>query len=116
MLRLRGDRWITLKFKLADLWVGAFWDRRKTQYGTARGIVIEEFHLWVCLMPCFPIHYVAASKYSDWATSGECPGHGFAGKGEKCCDRAGESNGYYDDGPLLFVCPKHCSCHEYTHD
>ena len=29
-----------------------------------------------------------------------------------CCDRAGEHNGFGSDGPLLFVCPRHCPCHD----
>jgi len=28
-----------------------------------------------------------------------------------CCERRGEYNGYHS-GPLLFECPKHCSCHD----
>lgn len=28
-----------------------------------------------------------------------------------CCNRRGEYNGYHS-GPLLFECPKHCSCHD----
>jgi hypothetical protein len=64
MLRLRGDRWIALEFKLEDLWVGAFWSRKEAEYATQRGWVVQEFHLWVCLIPCFSIHYCAASKYA----------------------------------------------------
>ena len=41
----------------------------------------------------------------------ECPGHGRGGQGEKCCERAGEYNGFAS-GPMTFVCPKHCSCHD----
>jgi hypothetical protein len=41
----------------------------------------------------------------------ECPGLERGGKGAKCCSRAGEYNGYAS-GPLLFVCPKDCSCHD----
>ena len=41
----------------------------------------------------------------------ECVGHGRGGTG-RCCDRAGEYNGYGSDGPWLFVCPKSCSCHD----
>lgn len=37
-----------LEFKLADLWIGAFW---KTSGHC--------FDLWVCLMPCLPIHFSA---------------------------------------------------------
>ncbi len=28
-----------------------------------------------------------------------------------CCDRRDEYNGFAS-GPLSFVCPKHCSCHD----
>ncbi len=28
-----------------------------------------------------------------------------------CCDRRNEYNGFAS-GPLSFVCPKHCSCHD----
>jgi len=30
---------------------------------------------------------------------------------EACCARAGEYNGF-GSGPLSFVCPKHCPCHD----
>jgi len=30
---------------------------------------------------------------------------------EPCCDRRNEYNGF-GSGPLSFVCPKHCSCHD----
>lgn len=41
----------------------------------------------------------------------ECCGHGRGGTG-RCCDRAGEYNGFASDGPLLFRCPNGCSCHD----
>jgi len=28
-----------------------------------------------------------------------------------CCDRRGEYNGF-GSGPLKFICPKHCPCHD----
>jgi len=31
---------------------------------------------------------------------------------DTCCDRAGEYNGFGSDGPLAFVCPESCSCHD----
>jgi hypothetical protein len=64
MKRIVGDRWIALEVKLADMWIGCYWEYRKTDYGTASGYVVEEFHCWVCIVPCFPIHYIAASKYA----------------------------------------------------
>ena len=30
---------------------------------------------------------------------------------DPCCDKRGEYNGL-GSGPLIFVCPKHCSCHD----
>jgi hypothetical protein len=41
----------------------------------------------------------------------ECVGHDRGGTG-RCCDRAGEYNGYGSDGPTTFTCPKQCSCHD----
>jgi hypothetical protein len=40
-----------------------------------------------------------------------CQGHDPKGS-YRCCDRAGEYNGFGSDGPLEFTCPKHCSCHD----
>lgn len=40
-----------------------------------------------------------------------CPGHGEDYRGQPCCERAGEYNGFGSE-PLLFRCPKNCSCHD----
>lgn len=29
-----------------------------------------------------------------------------------CCDRQNDYNGFGSDGPLKFVCLKHCPCHD----
>ena len=42
----------------------------------------------------------------------ECPGHKRGGTRSRCCKRAGEYNGYGSDGPLVFICPRCCSCHD----
>jgi hypothetical protein len=39
---------LSLEWKLADLWVGAFWKR-----------VGNSIDVWVCLLPCLPIHLSA---------------------------------------------------------
>lgn len=39
-----------------------------------------------------------------------CQGHRGLGQW-KCCERAGEYNGF-GSGPLIFICPKSCSCHD----
>lgn len=36
---------IKLEFKLADAWIGAFWARKD-----------NVLHVWICLLPCLPIH------------------------------------------------------------
>jgi hypothetical protein len=46
LAKTRGRRWtVALEWKAADLWVGAFWDRR--------GPLLN---VWFCLVPCLPIH------------------------------------------------------------
>jgi topoisomerase IA-like protein len=41
-----------------------------------------------------------------------CLGFGPPSEGEPCCARAGEYNGFGSDGPLAFVCPSSCPCHD----
>ena len=40
---------IRLEFKLQDMWLGIYWVRKHYFEGSA-------MHVWVCLIPCFPIH------------------------------------------------------------
>lgn len=46
----RTRRALTLEFKLADLWLGAFW-----KYGRSTGAI--QLDLWLCLLPCLPLHF-----------------------------------------------------------
>lgn len=41
--------YVAWEFKLQDAWIGAFWSHW-TQ--------TKALHIWVCLVPCFPIHFV----------------------------------------------------------
>ena len=34
------------------------------------------------------------------------------GTEDQCCERVGKYNGFGSDGPLLFICPKQCMCHD----
>lgn len=43
---------VRLEFKLADLWVGAFFRKLK-----APGLRARQYDVWICLIPCFPIHF-----------------------------------------------------------
>jgi len=45
---------VRLEFKLADLWVGAFWARRN-----------DGLHVWICLLPCLPIHIVLKGETDE---------------------------------------------------
>jgi hypothetical protein len=39
---------LALEWKLADLWVGAFWRNSRRE---------NRFDLWVCVVPFLPIHF-----------------------------------------------------------
>lgn len=60
----------------------------------------------------FVARQVGGPKPEVISIAKECPGHERGGKGKPCCERAGEYNGFGSDGPLSFVCPNHCSCHD----
>jgi len=47
LLNYDGIYWgIRLGFKIEDMWVGGFWKKKP-----------REIDIWLCLVPCFPIHY-----------------------------------------------------------
>jgi hypothetical protein len=46
--------YVALEFKKEDLWVGAFWRTWHNPFAFRHDL--EEFEVWVCLLPCFPIH------------------------------------------------------------
>jgi hypothetical protein len=59
---------IRLEFKPQDLWIGAFWRRS-----------IDVLDVWVCLIPCLPIHLRWAGRLDiDEFVRWKCP----------YCDRA----------------------------
>lgn len=54
---------VALEFKLQDLWVGAFWHRK-------RSILGSEQHIWICLLPCLPIHIMWSWPLKKSASKG----------------------------------------------
>lgn len=40
-----GRHRVGLEFKLADLWLGAFYARKG-----------DTLHVWICVLPCLPLH------------------------------------------------------------
>lgn len=51
---------IKVEYKLQDMWIGLFW---KTEYcktdGGDKPFVTD---IWICLIPCFPIHIAKFHK------------------------------------------------------
>lgn len=43
---------LRIEFKLEDMWIGAYWRRTAEIFGEH-----VTFDLWVCLVPCLPIHF-----------------------------------------------------------
>jgi hypothetical protein len=58
MLRLVRNTWITLECHPKDCWVGTYWERKQARYRTGKGMVTAELHVWICLVPCFPLHVI----------------------------------------------------------
>lgn len=51
-------RWrVRFEFKLQDFWIGVYWSRGR----------LEAFDLWVCIIPCLPLHISSAWEASDKA-------------------------------------------------
>lgn len=44
---------ISLEFKKEDQWIGRFWKYTYVEYKEKP----IEYDLWICIIPCFPIHY-----------------------------------------------------------
>lgn len=50
----RVYRRVRLEFKVEDMWVGVFWKR----------ITPSHFDLWICLLPCLPVHYSSRKAHA----------------------------------------------------
>jgi hypothetical protein len=85
MLNVMARRWrVRVEWKLADLWIGAFW---KDSGNTT-------FDLWVCLIPCLPIHV------KTWLSCPTCKTSTWIEAQKKFCYRCSLTN----------EC--RCSCHD----
>lgn len=54
---------IRIEFKLQDMWIGVFWKKDYTieQYAhlpEGCKYVSRNLDVWICLIPCFPIHII----------------------------------------------------------
>ena len=57
---------VSIKYEPRDLWVGVFWDRR--EWNDLKEVVRgRSLHIYVCLIPCFPIIFVLdRTRYPAW--------------------------------------------------
>jgi hypothetical protein len=76
---------VQLELKLADCWIGAFWKRDASI-----------LHIWLCVIPCIPLHIQILSKEKRVSTQQAIKQ--LAEKGyhldPKAKDRAREEEGY----------------------
>lgn len=60
---------IAWEYKLADCWVGVFWDLRRCGHtvtlDTGQVVVPKEWHIWICFVPCLPLHVVIPSEAKE---------------------------------------------------
>lgn len=60
---------VRLEFKLADMWVGVFWKRTTEESvevvdGESQIMSRPRVDVWVCLLPCLPLHFVAVGNWT----------------------------------------------------
>ena len=59
MYALRHGLWrMRLELVLQDAWVGCYWTWKLALYETPYGLVTTELHIYICLVPCVPLHVV----------------------------------------------------------
>ena len=51
---------VKIEYKLQDFWVGIFW---KSDIEHGQGETVKRYHIWICLIPCFPIHIITKYKF-----------------------------------------------------
>jgi len=62
---------VTLEFKLADLWIGAFWKASIQETLAPQKRRYRRFDLWVCFLPCLPVHFTWIMDARQSALKGE---------------------------------------------
>lgn len=52
-----------VKFEPRDLWIGVYWTRVRT---TNLESDFENYRIYVCLVPCFPVIFEVRRKIKPW--------------------------------------------------
>jgi hypothetical protein len=62
--------WILeLQWKPQDFWIGVFWKNQPYR-----------IDIWICIIPCLPIHYASPSDETDFAAQDEAAGEQEVGE------------------------------------
>ena len=54
-----------VEFKLEDFWIGVFWKHSRSFCGVPGFSIKRCLDVWICLVPCFPLHIVRETLHSD---------------------------------------------------
>jgi len=47
---------IKLELNWQDLWLGAYWEKKEIVYPFRKPSIENQWHIWICILPCLPIH------------------------------------------------------------
>ena len=62
---------VTAKFEKRDLWIGLYWKFKAAKTHIAGCKVQDCLDLYICLVPCFPIHISIPLLTHDYRTQGQ---------------------------------------------
>lgn len=51
---------VHIERKVEDCWIGVFWRRQPMRHGITWGYRLD---VWICIVPCFPIHIMRFKRY-----------------------------------------------------
>ena len=49
---------VSLLLEPRDAWIGVHWDWKTGVYGDPEPMITRELHIYLCLLPCLPVHVV----------------------------------------------------------
>ena len=49
---------LSLEVVPGDMWIGCYWAWKTGVYGDPEPMITRELHIYLCLLPCLPVHVV----------------------------------------------------------